>query len=94
MGFLNKMFGGKVVDMGTPWKCGECGATMQMPSALPTVQKSLSGKVSLHGMAGYCPLCGKYICSKHLEFVDYLEYGPGLCQVGCKRCKTPVTTGP
>ena len=93
MGFLNKLFGAKGGGAGTSWQCGECGAKMQMPPALPTVQKSLAGKVSLQGMAGYCPTCHRYLCSKHLEFVDYLEYGPGLCQVGCKRCKTPVTTG-
>jgi hypothetical protein len=97
MGFLKNLFGGKKGGSGgggTPWKCGQCSATIQMPPRLMSIISTDINRFALGGLAGYCPSCNTYLCSKHLEFINPSNGEAGPWMVGCKRCRTAVTTGP
>ena len=102
MGVFKRMFGRKesgaapVAAAPAEYKqCDACGDLAQVSEQVNAAIFSVDISVfSLESMAGYCPSCGRFLCSKHLEFQNPSGGEIGPWQVGCIECRVPVQAVP
>src|SRR5690242_5835347 len=89
MGVFKKLFGkGKK-------RCSECGRGFEMPDQLLRLYAININDFSLDGMGGYCAICQKYLCDRHLEFIKAnLDPNDIEWRIGCKRCQFPILLEP
>lgn len=106
MGKFRRRFGGRkgqetsaastgAAPRGEYKQCDSCGdlaeVSEQVNAAIFTTDISV---FSHDGMAGFCPSCGRFLCSKHLEFQNASGGEMGPWQVGCVECRVPIQAVP
>lgn len=87
MGLFSKLMGGGST------RCADCGKSFDPPTQLMNIMTTDISRWSKDGMGGYCPVCRKYLCSKHLDFQQTDASGFSWA-LGCNKCGSSVTTGP
>jgi hypothetical protein len=102
MGLVKRLFGGKKTGgstatagrSGGAWRqCEKCGAVTQVSSGPSmSIFSPDIGDWSLEGMSGYCPSCGKFLCSKHLKFHNPSGGEIGPWEVVCAQHLVRIVT--
>jgi hypothetical protein len=115
VGILKRVFGGKKASgsagaarsqapgAAAYKQCDACGDLAQ-PSTDVNTMAIFTATIehwSIEGMAGYCPKCRRFLCSKHLEWRktpdrDAIDPGGemGPWEVVCSQCSVPIRGTP
>jgi hypothetical protein len=51
-------------------RCDECGDVATHAPSLVVDDPNTAKLISVEGMGGYCPTCQRFLCWRHLEFID------------------------
>lgn len=103
MGVFKRLFGRKkpaesrgATSGGAYKQCDACGKLVQASTDVNRMNifTATIDHWSLEGMAGYCPSCGRFLCSEHLEWKNESGEPMGPWVVACSRDSVAIRGTP